>query len=289
MKRRRMTPMVALPAILVLSGCASFGRAKVATLTTEEQQYMTALKKAVADNQTEVQKALDDIGRIHDNAVATEQSLLLGAVAKAKLLESMKSPWVNAPTNMGETQRAVVLFHLYDLSQSELQAAEAARVQRATARTQIVAHWAHIGDLLGQALKNQEAILKDLNQPADQQLLNAVGNFLTDAKAFQAELAKSDDPELKRLASETDKALTKVDNAKDQLENVLKLVHTFDGSGASTGGQGSQGAPGGQGGQSQGGKGGQGAPGGQGGQSPSGKGGQGGKGGQAVKGGQASK
>ena len=231
MKWQRMMHVLGVPAIFALCGCASFGRG-VRDLTASEKAYLTALREGVTANQPKLQNALDDIGHIHDETAAREQRDLLGAIAKAKLLESLRSPWAPAP-NTRETQRAVVLFHLYDLAQSEQRAFEAAQAQRAAVRAQIASHWIRIEDLLSQATDNQEQILKDLNQPADQQVANVVGDFLAEAKAFQSELAKSDDPELKRLADETERALAKVDNAKDQLDGILKLVHGLDGASTS--------------------------------------------------------
>lgn len=216
-----MLRSLGLLALLASFGC---GAGQVRVLTQSEEDYLKALKTSVTENQPKLQRALDDIGLIHENAAVTERKQRLDGIAKEKLLESLKSPWTTPPTNMQATQRAVVLSHLYDLAQTEQQAFEAAQAERASARTQIASRWERIGKLLGDALTNQEKILKDLNQPTDQQVENVLSNFLLETKAFQGELAKSDDPELKRLAADTEKALGKVDGAKSKLESVLQLL-----------------------------------------------------------------
>lgn len=109
--------IVFVPLALSTSGCAFFMGA-TRGLTKEEAALLQTLHDRTRGNKPKIESALNDLVEI--SASALEDTASLGvSISKAKLLESMKSPWTRPSNSMVETQRAVALYHLYALGEAE--------------------------------------------------------------------------------------------------------------------------------------------------------------------------
>src|SRR3569832_170245 len=102
--------LLALALSLATSGC---GAGNVRQLTKSENDYMAAVSKRVDENSAVLEKLMTDLATIESTYALTERQKPTTAMAQAKLLEAMKSPWAAPAPSLQATQRAVALFHLY--------------------------------------------------------------------------------------------------------------------------------------------------------------------------------
>ena len=141
--------------VVALTAQAAAGCHAVRDLEKDERVYLQSLRAQVKKNGADLQKAIADIGAIYESAAEAERERTLRAIAKARLLESMQSPWSSPGSSMQATQRSVMLYHLYDLSSMEQRAFEAERVARVERRAQISRSWNRLGELLDEAIRSQ--------------------------------------------------------------------------------------------------------------------------------------
>jgi hypothetical protein len=153
---------------------------------------------------------------------AVKEHSLEVSISKAKLLESMKSPWV-VGTNPEQlrTQRAVALYHLYDLAEVERQVINTKIEERRTAMRVVADSYGRLVALLDEAIENEKIVLAHLNQPSSARIAGVINSFLAEVQAFHRQMAQSDLPELRALATDVAKAEERVSKAKERIEASL--------------------------------------------------------------------
>jgi hypothetical protein len=205
---------------LALLGVGCGSRA-VRDLSKAEQDYLVAVTHRVDEHRSAVERMLVDLGAIERQFAAVERQNTMTAVAEAKLLESMQAPWAAPSPSLETTQRAVILFHLYDLLAQQRALFEAEQDQRDEERQQVLAAYDKLAELLNETLADEKIVLEYLNQPASSQIASVVEQTLLEAHAASDSLAKSDDPRLQRLAAETDKISDRVERTKKAIQDAL--------------------------------------------------------------------
>jgi len=208
---------------LLSSGC---GAASVRALTKGENDYIGAVSKRIDENHAALDQLMSDLRSLDRQYAFTEQQKTTTAVAEAKLLEAMKSPWTAPSPSLQATQRAVALFHLYDLLGQEQARFEAGQAERDAQRQGVVDAYSKISKLMAEVLTNEKVVLEYVNQPPGSQIAGILDETLTEAHAFNDEVSRSQDPRLQALASETQKATDRVDQAKAAIEAVLNALNT---------------------------------------------------------------
>jgi hypothetical protein len=199
-------------------GC---GAGSARDLSHGETEYLKAVKQRVADNRAAVEGLLADLGSMDRYYARIEREKTVTAFAQAKLLESMKAPWTTPPEHLQATQRAVVLYHLYELLDQERQRFEAQQAARDAERNLPLATYAQLGILLNEAIENEKVILEYLDSGDVGQIAATFDETLRQAHAFSLELAKSDDQRLQQIAADAEQAAARAQQARNAIQAVL--------------------------------------------------------------------
>lgn len=204
--------------LMLVAACTHTGN--VRDLTQAELEVMRETQTRLAANREQVHGSLDDLKSNLAEALADQHSLQL-SIAKARLLESMKSPWANPSPSLETTQREVALYHLYALSEAEAAALDARLTARTAALAEVKKAYDELIASMSGLIQSQQLLLSHLNQPANAQMVAFLNNVLAESKTFRQTLAASDNPRLQALAQEVEAAEGKVEKA---LENIDRLV-----------------------------------------------------------------
>jgi len=209
---------------LVAAGCASGG--SVRELGQTEQAMFAALADTLQSNERDVRAVAEQLGELGADYARLEFELEL-AVTRAKLLEAMRAPWATPRDEFAITQRAVVLYHFYELELAEEKVLDARVRERQARAREILVAYRRLNALVREAARNLEIVLEHLNQPTDAQIRAFTATFLAEVSAFRAELRESDNPRLRELADEVERyeeaARKTTENAEKALEAILKL------------------------------------------------------------------
>jgi hypothetical protein len=208
----------------VAVGCASGG--SVRELGQSEKEMFAALNERLEANQTFVRKTANQLGELGADYERLEFELEL-ALTKARLLDAMQAPWATPHEVSSLTQRAIVLYHFYELELAEGKVLEARiRERRARAR-ELYTAYRRLKALVADAGKNLEIVLEHLNQPTDAQIRAFTAAFLAEVTAFRQELRESDNPRLRELADDVERyeeaARKSTEDAEKALQAILKL------------------------------------------------------------------
>ncbi len=222
MKRALLVVAVAVLA----TGCVSGG--SVRDLGAKEKEVIQAVHERIRQNKPHVQNAAKQLGELGGDFAEKEFELEL-ALAKAKRLDSMNSFLASPPDEFRETQRAVVLYHLYEVEQAEQKVLQARLKERRASAQEISAAYGQLESLLVSAAKNLEIVLKYLNQPKSAQILAFTETFLGEVKAFHQKLAQSDSPRLKKLAAEVAQFEAQATQAKQGASEALQAFSALKG------------------------------------------------------------
>lgn len=219
-----LRPVALLLISVMAAGCASGG--SVRELGQTEQEMFQTLSDTLKSNEKMVRKVSEQLGELGVDYTRMEFELEQ-SVSKAKLLEAMQAPWATPRGEFAETQRAIVLYHFYELELAEDKVLEARiREQRESAR-EILTAYRKLNKLLEDAAKNLEIILEYMNQPTEAQIRAFTANFLAEVTAFREELQQSENPRLQRLAKDVaryeETARNSTEKAERALEALLKL------------------------------------------------------------------
>lgn len=206
----------------VTIGC---GTASVRDLSQAERVYLDAVSKRVDAHAVAVEELVNKLRDIDRKYAQEERKQTHTAVAEAKLLESMRAPWTTPSPSLQTTQRAVILFHLYELLAQERAAFEAEQAERDARRQKVVDDYERIGNLLHHVIENQKVVLEYANRPAGSQIAAIADETLKQADAFNGALAKSTDPRLQALAEETTKASERVEKTKSAIQAALDMMN----------------------------------------------------------------
>ncbi|MEM8984059.1 MAG: hypothetical protein AAGC71_13595 [Pseudomonadota bacterium] len=206
----------------VAAGCAGFDASAVRELTAAERTVLEQSRMRLSDNRQSVNDSLSDLAETVAY-VLPQRDRVAANLAKAKLLESMKSPW--AATAQTTTQREVALYHLFALSDAEnavLQQEIATRTARIDA---LRGTYAGLIRTLSALLAAQEQLLTHLSQPTSTQIMQVVNQVLIESQALRAALDTDNNPRLQRLYDglvEREQALA---NAQ---ERILMLIERIE-------------------------------------------------------------
>ena len=208
------------------ASCASSG--SVRDLGVKEKEVIQGVQKRISANKPMVDSASKSLGEL-GAAYAEKEFELELALAKAKRLESMQSFLASPPEEFRETQRAVVLYHLYEVEQTEQKVLEARMAERRASVEEIGAAYRQLEVLLKDAAKNLEIVLEYLNQPKSARILAFTENFLSEVTAFRETLEKSDNPRLQRLAADVAQFEILAFKAKEDATKALQAYTTVTG------------------------------------------------------------
>lgn len=205
--------------LIVCTGCVTGGN--VRKLSEKEKRIMDATHLRLKENKTKVFGSLNDMQDNTAMALADQHSLKL-SISKAKLLESMKSPWAQPHTDMVATQKEVALYHLYALAEAEQAALDARLASRDQSIKELKKTYTKLVTSMGALIESQKLLLTHLNQPANARLTAFVGSVLAEAKTFRETLDASDNLRLKELATDVKESEDKVQKALEQINKAME-------------------------------------------------------------------
>lgn len=206
---------------LQFAGCGS--SSGIRQLGDRELEAFQALQKSLAANEEFIRGAtqtLSDLGALYEEK---EFELEL-ALAKAKLLESMQAPWAPVRDSLAATQRAVILYYLYELEAAEQKAIDARIAQRRAAAQEVLAAYARLSTLIDGAAQNLKIIIEHLNQPKSARIRAFTSTFLDEVAAFRAQMQSSENPRLQHLAQQIARYEEQVSNARLQAQNAMDAL-----------------------------------------------------------------
>ena len=208
-------------AAIALSGCASFDSASVRSLTEAEIEVLGQTRARLAANQSNINGSLDDLA---DNIkyALRQQHRLESNIAKAQLLEAMKSPWTT--TNLESTQKEVALYHLFALEEAE-QKAFAARIEARNARIgQLKSSYGQLVGSMSALIAAQEQLLVHLDQPTSTQISLVLQQVTAESQAFREALEGTDDPRLQRIMDDLEEREENLGEASARIVELLKRI-----------------------------------------------------------------
>ncbi|HEY3253755.1 MAG TPA: hypothetical protein VGJ91_07400 [Polyangiaceae bacterium] len=208
-------------AVLLACGCSS---APVRELSKAEGDYLAAVAKRVDEHSVAVAQLVQDLRTIDRQYAQEERQRTLSAIAQTRLLESMKPPWPAPSSSLQATQRAVVLFQLYELLGQERAVLEAEQTQRDARRQKIIDSYQQLGTVLSRVITNEKIVLEYVNQPKSSRIAAMIDETVKESSALSEELAKSSDPRLQALAAQTEKATERADKARDGIKAALEAL-----------------------------------------------------------------
>lgn len=218
-----LTLLVTLVALAV-GACASTATRE---LTVLELQVLDTLQARLDTNGDALDGVLVDLFEISREAL-TDQHALTASIAKAQLLESMKSPWLvqREGGTMAITQREVALYHLYSLHEAQRELLSAKFDERRAALGEIRAAHSRLRSLVRELIKAERVILAYLEQPRGAQIRSLLTDLLAEATAFRAALAESGNPRLRELGERVKGAQERVERVQGLVERALEATQS---------------------------------------------------------------
>lgn len=200
---------------VAVGACASTATRE---LTVMELRVLDRLEARLDTTGDALDGVLADLFEISREAL-TDQHALTASIAKAQLLESMKSPWLvqREEGTLAITQREVALYHLYSLHEAQRELLSARFDARRAALEEVRTAHARLQSLVRELIKAEKVILAYLEQPRKAQIGSLLSNLLAEATAFRAALAESDNPRLRELGA-------RVQGAQERVERIQGLV-----------------------------------------------------------------
>ena len=214
--------LLVLCIVILSTGCTTMG-GSVRDLGEKEKEAFQALDSRLAENEKPLNAAAENLGNLGAEYAEKEFELEL-SLAKAKLLEAMKAPWAPVRDEFAATQRAVVLYHLYQIEIAEQKMLEARMNERRVAAQEIMAAQKKLRTLLKEASENLEILLKYLNQPTSAKILAFSENFLNEVTAFRKKLQASENPRLRQLAQDTARYEALANKTKEQAVKAVEVI-----------------------------------------------------------------
>lgn len=229
---RQSTLRILSGALLVplLGACASGG--SIRQLGELELQTLNKVDSALAANEAMMSAAAASLGELGAAYAALEFDLELKMV-QAQRLEAMRAPWAAPPDDLVATQRAVVLYHLYEVELAQQKVLDARMAERRAAGRNVLEAYQRLAPLLRDASQNMEVLLEHLNQPKDARIRMIANAFLGEVASFRTTLQSSANPELQGLAADVARYEDFANRAKEQaaaaLNGILKPGGNDDG------------------------------------------------------------
>jgi len=206
---------------VALGGCASFDNASVRSLTEAEIKVLGETRARLATNRFSVDGSLDDLADNIEYALR-QQHRLESNIAKAQLLEAMKSPWTT--TKLESTQKEVALYHLFALEEAEHKAF-AARVEARNARlAQLKSSYAQLVGSMSALIAAQEQLLVHLDQPTSTQISLVLQQVVAESQAFRGALEGTDDARLQRVTADLAEREQDLSDASERIVELLERI-----------------------------------------------------------------
>jgi hypothetical protein len=200
---------------LLLQGCMS----TTALLTQAELAAFERLQVRLQDNRAAIHQSLDDLLEIGRQAIA-EQHALSTSLAKAQLLESMKSPWAHPSPDLASTQKEVSLYYLYALAESQRDLQEARVREEDTAIQRVREGYDRLITLTGKALEKEKAIL-GMQKDIPAQFVASLAMALSETKAFRERLEASQDTSMAAVGRNVQKAEERVAKLTELIQRLV--------------------------------------------------------------------
>ena len=209
---------------MIFYGCAS--NKEILNLAENEKNVIINLRLKIDENKGKVEKAEKNIGEL--GASYEELNFLLeDSLSKAKRLESMQSFLSSVPDEFRQTQRSVVLYHLYEVEQAEQKVLRARMAERQASVKEITKAYSRLSALLGDALENLELLIRNVNQPKSARILAITDTFLDEVKSFRTSLVESENPRLNNLANRVlafeERAIQARQDSAETLQTLLSI------------------------------------------------------------------
>ena len=214
--------------VLLAAGCAALDPAAVRDLTAQETEAFNALDQRLTANRSMIKNATENLGELGAEW-AEEEFHLERYLAKAKRLEAMQAPWASARDEFAATQRAVVLYHLYEVDMVEQKILDARMAQRRAAAREVLRGYDRLTSLLGPASENLEIVLRHLDQPKSARIRAFTTNFLSEVTAFREGLQQSENPRVRALGEEVARHETAAVALKRQADQALQSLLSLQG------------------------------------------------------------
>ncbi|MCB9729788.1 MAG: hypothetical protein H6744_15115 [Deltaproteobacteria bacterium] len=211
-----------LMALSLLGSVAVVGcSGHVRELTRAETEALSSVAERLAANRAAVAASLEGLAKLSAEALS-ERDMLSSNVAKAQLLESMRSPWTGGQGEDAATRREVALYHLYALADAERELRTARIRERAASVAAVQEAYDRLAALVADAADAEASILRYLERPRGARVSEAIDGLLSEARAFRQQLVQSDDPELQRLAEQVARGEDAVAKAKALIERSIE-------------------------------------------------------------------
>ena len=163
---------------------------------------------------------LGELGAEYERMAFSEEL----AMSQTKRLESMQAPWAAPPDSLVATQRAVVLYHLYEVERAEHKVLMSRIAARRESATQVLAAYRKLRTLLEDAGKNLEIVLGHLNQPESARIRALTTTFLNEVTAFRNQLQASENPRLREMAEDAARFEEAARKAREQADKALETI-----------------------------------------------------------------
>jgi hypothetical protein len=216
-----------LPVAFVAVAATACASTATRELTVMELQLLDTLQARIDTNGDALDGVLSDLLEISREALA-DQHALTASIARAQLLESMRSPWLvqREEGTLAITQREVALYHLYSLHEAQRELLSAKVEERRAALDEVEAAHARLRSLVRELIKAEKVILAHLEQPRGAQIRSLLTGLLGEATAFREALAESDDPRLQELSERVKSAQERVERVQTLVERALEAARS---------------------------------------------------------------
>jgi hypothetical protein len=211
--------------LCLTGGCASGG---IRELTRIELDITDRMLARLEENGQALEGALDGLGDLSGEAIADQHSLS-ASVAKAGLLESMRSPWLPRDSTVNSARGEVVLYRLYGLAEAEEGLLEARLAERRATLQEVRDAYKALTILMAKVIEGERMLLAHMNAKTSARLNLMLDALLEETEALRGTLAQSDNPRLRLLAEEVRAAEERVEEARELLKASLEILHAGQG------------------------------------------------------------
>lgn len=208
----------------LLCGCGlNLGKRAALNLGSAELEVFEALTTRLKQNQKAIDSVAATIGRLGADYVEKEHRLA-AKISSGKRLEAMEAPWQSGQTPTAKSQRAMALYHLYEIERSEQALLEARMQERIVAAAEIRQAYQRLMAIHQEAVLNLKLIMEHINQPPNSRIALIARQFLQETAELQSVLALDDDPKLRAIAERIARYEARIEQSKNRLNNALDTI-----------------------------------------------------------------
>lgn len=210
--------LVVISTGIALGGCASTG---TQALARTEIEVLESLQQRLKTNRDTLDAALTGLKALAADAIK-ESGTLETSIAKAQLLESMKSPWITPSPELATTQKEVALYQLFALSEAQQELLRVRIQARHADIDQVRQAYNRLMSLTAQILENEKVVLAELSKPPSAQLTSFLSTLIAETSAFRQQLAESTNARVQALATDVAQAEERLTKAQSLIEAALE-------------------------------------------------------------------